>query len=83
MLQYSSSPNLRSKSKTKVRRLRRSHSAASIEAPTTPVLQPIRLPSISLVDATPWPLSMVENLRLSAFPLPLGHPVAQEVERDS
>lgn len=77
--QYSSSPNLRSKDKTKARR----HSAASIEAPTTPVLQPIRLPSISLVDATPWSLSMVESLRLSAFPLLPGHPVAQEVERNS
>ena len=79
MPQYSSSPNLRSKDKTKARR----HSAASIEAPTTPVLQPIRLPSISLVDATPWSLSMVESLRLSAFPLLPGHPVAQEVERNS
>lgn len=83
MPQYSSSPNLRSKDKTKARRLRHSHSAASVEAPTTPVLQPIRLPSISLVDATPWSLSMVESLRLSAFPLLPSHPVAQEVERNS
>lgn len=83
MPQYSSSPNIRSGDKTKARRLRHSHSAASIEAPTTPVLQPIRLPSISLVDATPWSLSMAESLRLSAFPLLPGHPVAQEVERNS
>ena len=83
MPQYSSSPNLGSKDKTKSRRLRRSHSAASIKAPTAPVLQPIRLPSISSVDATPWSLSIVESLRLSAFPSPPGHPVAQEVERNS
>lgn len=83
MPQYSSSPNLRSKDKTKARRLRHSHSAASIEAPTTPAPQPIRPPSISLVDATPWSLSMVESLRLSAFPLLPGHPVAQEVGRNS
>lgn len=82
MLQYSSSPNLRSEGETKVRRLRRSHSAASIEAPTTLVLHPIRLPSVSLVDAAPWSLSMAEGLRLSALPLPPGHPVAQEVERN-
>ena len=83
MLQYPSSPNLRSEGETKVRRLRRSHSAASIEAPTTLVLHPIRLPSVSLADAAPWSLSMVESLRLSAFPLPPGHPVAQEIERNS
>ncbi|OCL11825.1 hypothetical protein AOQ84DRAFT_422197 [Glonium stellatum] len=83
MPQYSSSPNLRDKNKAKARRLRRSHSATSIEVPTTPTLQPIRLPSISSVDATPWSLSIVESLRLSAFPLPPGHPVVQEIERHS
>ena len=43
----------------------------------------MRLPSISLVDATPWSLLMAESLHLSAFPLLPGHPVAQEVERNS
>ncbi|OCK75268.1 hypothetical protein K432DRAFT_176158 [Lepidopterella palustris CBS 459.81] len=81
--QYSSSPNLRSKGTLRARILRRSRSTTSIDVPATPNLQPVRLPSISSFDATPWSLSMVESLRLSAFPLPPHHPISQQVQRSS
>ncbi|KAF2809427.1 uncharacterized protein BDZ99DRAFT_531730 [Mytilinidion resinicola] len=70
--QLPSSPSLRVKWMLKARQLRRSQSASSIEMllPKLKPLEPIRLPSISSLEATPWSLSMAESLQLSEFPSP-------------
>ncbi|KAF2737252.1 hypothetical protein EJ04DRAFT_488215 [Polyplosphaeria fusca] len=68
--QFTSSPNLRLVHPgERDRKLRRSHSATSIErrAAEEP---PLRLPSITSDDAVPWSISMQESLRLSQFPAP-------------
>jgi hypothetical protein len=74
-----STPNLRAKAKFQERKLRRSHSAASVERPVHSPITAIRLPSFSgnEADAVPWAISMQESLRLSQFPIPPGGPATK------
>ena len=68
-----SSPNLQIDiPKLEDRKLRRSHSAASIGLPEHSPLSPLRLPSLKThdQDGVPWSVALKESLRLSEFPVP-------------
>ncbi|KAF1995049.1 hypothetical protein P154DRAFT_566924 [Amniculicola lignicola CBS 123094] len=68
--QITSTPNLLFETnKAKERKVRRSHSATSIELPVPSPIPPMRLPSISADegDDVPWATDMVQSLRLSQF----------------
>ncbi|KAF2183331.1 hypothetical protein K469DRAFT_728094 [Zopfia rhizophila CBS 207.26] len=72
---FASSSNLQlDNPKYNDRKLRRSHSATSVEIPAAPSLSPIRLPSISSDDGViPWSIPIAQSLRLSQFPVPPSH----------
>lgn len=71
LTQVFSTPNLRAEDPSeRDRKLRRSHSAASIGLPKPSPLSPLRLPSLTShdQDGVPWSEVMSESLRLSQFP---------------
>lgn len=82
--QVFSTPNLHAdRSKPAERRLRRSHSATSIDLPALSPLSPLRLPSLKTHDqeGVPWSVALSESLRLSQFPVPPRHVTPQPSKR--
>ncbi|KAF2026280.1 hypothetical protein EK21DRAFT_115961 [Setomelanomma holmii] len=74
--QVFSTPNLRANGAVERDcKLRRSHSATSMELPKPSPISPLRLPSLTThdKDGIPWSEVMSQSLRLSQFPVPPQH----------